>query len=360
MIEFQIRRNDLAIHRMVESNKPAAQKNEIVLKIDRFAFTANNLTYGVMGDQIGYWQFFPAADNASQRWGIIPVWGFADVIESNVEDIEVGERLFGYFPPANYLVCQPEGISELRFIDASAHRSQLPAGYNMYRRVKNEPGYKPELDNERMLLFPLHITSFCLWDCLKEHEWYGASQTLIISASSKTSIGLAYALEADNEAPSTIGLTSAGNLALVDAIGIYDQTLTYDDLERIDVNKPTVIVDMSGNAQLLAKLHALLADNMKHCINVGLTHWDESHSDEGINASRSEFFFAPGHIQKRIKDWGPSVFEQKTQQFLHETTLKCRSWLKINEIEGISGLENIYQKVCDGKIPADEGLIIKM
>ena len=38
---------------------------EAMIKVDRFGLTANNITYGVAGDMIGYWQFFPAEAN----WG---------------------------------------------------------------------------------------------------------------------------------------------------------------------------------------------------------------------------------------------------------------------------------------------------
>ena len=360
MSEFQIQKKHLAKARIIDTSLPTANEGEIVLKVDKFAFTANNLTYGVMGEQIGYWQFFPPQDNASGEWGIIPVWGFADVIESKAEGIPVGERLYGYFSPAAYVTMLPVGISSKRFIDGSEHRSALPAGYNMYRRVKAEPGYNPELDNERMLLFPLYLTSFCLWDYLQDRNWYGAKQCIIISASSKTSIGLAYALHADESAPPIIGLTSQRNLALVNKLGIYDSGLLYEYISRIDASIPSVIVDMSGNAPLLGALHKHLAENMRHCINVGLTHWEESHSDEAVNSQRSEFFFAPSHIQKRLQDWGPKVFEQKTTEFMFATTLKCRAWLKLTKLEGLKGLSEVYQDVCDGKIAPDEGLIIEL
>jgi hypothetical protein len=360
MSEFQIQKNHLAKARIIDTSLPAANAGEVVLKVDKFAFTANNLTYGVMGEQIGYWQFFPAQDNASGEWGIIPVWGFADVVESKTEGIEVGERLYGYFPPAAYVTMLPVGISSKRFIDGSAHRSALPAGYNMYRRVQAEPGYNPELDNERMLLYPLHLTSFCLWDCLQDQNWYGAKQCIIISASSKTSIGLAYALHADENAPPSIALTSKRNLALVNKMGIYDSALVYEEITSIDANIPTVIVDMSGNAPLLGALHQHLGENLRHCINVGLTHWQESHSDAAVNTERSEFFFAPSHIQKRLQDWGPKVFEQKTSEFMFATALQCREWLKLTKIDGLSGLTEVYQDVCDGNIAPDEGLIVEL
>ncbi|NRA84799.1 MAG: DUF2855 family protein [Gammaproteobacteria bacterium] len=31
-----------------------------VFEVDKFALTANNITYGMTGDTLGYWLFFPA------------------------------------------------------------------------------------------------------------------------------------------------------------------------------------------------------------------------------------------------------------------------------------------------------------
>jgi len=97
---------------------------------------------------------------------------------------------------------------------------------------------------------------------------------------------------------------------------------------------------------------------MKHCINVGLTHWDQSGATGGTISERSEFFFAPGHIQKRIKEWGAVGFEQKSQGFMRETAEKCRGWLQLREVEGLQGLADVYLDVCHGRVAADEGIVI--
>lgn len=364
MPEFQVRKNRFAESRLVDTpateQLPAIEAGEIVVRIDRFAFTANNITYAAAGDQLGYWQFFPPTGDDTEGWGLIPVWGFADVIASKVEAIPVGERLFGYFPPASHLKMVPVGVSGKRLIDGSAHRAKLPAGYNSYTRVAAETGYDPGMEDERMLLWPLHITSYCLWDMLQEQNWYGARQIVILSASSKTSIGLAYALAADESAPPSVALTSARNLKLVDTLGLYDQTLSYEALTAIDASLPTVVVDMSGNGQILGRLHTHLGDNMTRCINVGLTHWDEARPGDGVIAERSAFFFAPSHIQKRIKDWGPDGFAQKTADFMRDTALQSRQWLKLTRLDGLTGLAAVYADVCAGHNAADEGLIITL
>lgn len=358
--EFQTNKADLTQSRIVKASKATIKDGEILAKVDRFAFTANNITYAVMGDQLCYWQFFaPNGENADQ-WGIIPVWGFADVIESNSDDILVGERLFGYFPPANELVLSPIRVNSLSLMDGSDHRAHLPPSYNLYQRVNNEPGYNPAYDNLRMLLAVLHLTAYCLLDMLKSNNWYGAEQVIIISASSKTSIGLAYGLDEDKDAPTVIGLTSTHNLDFVNSLDTYDSVLSYDNLEQIDASRPTVIVDMSANFAVLSQLHSHLGDNMRFTSNVGLTHWEEPRQMKGIIKERSEQFFAPSYIQKLMKELGAEEFNKRTGQYIMQCAAKTSSWLNVKELDGIAGLSEVYKDVCKGNIPANEGLVVVM
>jgi len=364
MAEFQIRKDDFTKYRVVAAASTETSSEladgAIRVKIERFAFTANNITYAVTGDRLGYWQFFPPGGDDTDGWGMMPVWGFAEVVESNASNVPLGDRLFGYFPPANYLAITPTRVTDQRIIDGAPHRAKLPPAYNSYSRVNAEAGYDPSMDDLRMLLWPLHITSFCLWDALQEKNWYGARQVVIVSASSKTSIGLAYALDDDTSAPAAIAVTSKRNLEFVKKLELYEQSVTYETLSDIDATIPTVIVDMSGNREVLGRLHANLGDNMKRCINVGLTHWDDKKAGDGLITERSEIFFAPSHIQQRLQDWGPDGFAKKTSSFMHQTAAKSQSWLQLRKIDGLAGLAEVYDDVCAGRIAADQGLIIKL
>ena len=360
--QFQVQQKMFMKNRLVEMPADATelQEGEILVKIEKFGYSANNITYAAAGDVIGYWQFFPPYGKEVDGWGVIPVWGFAEVVESTVDDIVVGERLFGYFPPATHLKMKPTRVSQRGFIEGSEHRAELPAGYNRYTRVKHEKGYDPTFDRERMLLYPLYLTGYFLWDSLQENHWYDAKQIVILSASSKTSIGLAYALKADKNSPKVIGVTSQSNLEMVQSLGLYDHGITYDQIQEIDADTPTVIVDMSGNNKVMAALHTHLADNMKWTVKVGLTHWADTRPEEGVINARSKFFFAPSHIQKRLKEWSPAEFEQKTTTFLMETIAKSQKWLKFKKLDGLSELAKIHPDVCAGKIQPEQGLIVMM
>ena len=86
--------------------------------------------------------------------------------------------------------------------------------------MSGDVNYDNSLDDIRSLLFPLHITSFCICDALEDEAYFGADQIIIVSASSKTAIGVAQGLQEASNAPSIIGLTSQKNLDFVKNLGL--------------------------------------------------------------------------------------------------------------------------------------------
>ena len=126
---------------------------EVLFKIDKYAFTSNNVTYAVMGHRLKYWAFFPtAAPN-----GIVPVWGFADVVESKNEQVKVGERVYGYFPMSDYLIVQPGRINPFGFSDVVEHRKNLSPIYNFYARLAADPSFNEETKDYIPIIKPLFL-----------------------------------------------------------------------------------------------------------------------------------------------------------------------------------------------------------
>ena len=365
MSQFQTLKSNLTKSRIINEHFEAINKGEILVKIESFAFTANNVTYGVAGDTIGYWKFFPAAQNENNEWGCIPMWGFAEIIESNIHNLYVGERLFGYFPAADSLVLNPIKISDQSFSDGKKHRKDLPPVYNNYVRLSGEEGYDSSMDPIRALLFPLHITAFCLCDALEEEKYLGASQIIIISASSKTAIGLAQGLAASKSSPKIVGLTSLTNSKFVEDLHCYNEVISYNQLDKIDYSQSTLIVDMAGNREILGTLHAELAENMLKCLTVGMTHWDNKTTAEdalgqAMLRDRTEFFFAPAHIQKRAGDWGHKGYAQKTNDFMSASAQQSKNWMQVKMIAGLENFTDTYEEVVGGKINPNEGIIVNL
>jgi hypothetical protein len=363
--QLQTLKNDLSKTRIVQTKNPEIEAEEISVSIESFAFTSNNVTYGVAGNTIGYWQFFKAAEDANNEWGCIPVWGFAKIIKSNVDELIVGERLFGYFPPGDILNLKPIKVTNQGFADGKEHRKDLPAVYNNYLRLSGDANYDSSIDNIRSLLFPLHITSFCICDALQDDAYFGADQIIIVSASSKTAIGLAQGLKETSSALSIIGLTSQKNLGFVKNLGCYDEVITYDHLSNVNFNLKSVMVDMAGSREILGTLHGSLADNMLKCLTVGMTHWDnevtaEDALGQAMLRERTEFFFAPAHIQKRVTDWGYEGYNQKTNDFMKARSNQSIDWMQVKKINGLKNFISTYEKFVSGDINPNEGIIVEL
>ena len=365
MKQFQTLKSDLTQSRIIDIDSASIGYGEITVQVESYAFTSNNVTYGVAGDTIGYWKFFPTGNDINNEWGCIPMWGFAEITHSGIEDLNVGERLFGYFPAAESLILSPVKISTQSFSDGKEHRKDLPPVYNNYVRLNGDQNYDASMDAVRALLFPLHITAFCLCDSLAEDAYLEASQIIIVSASSKTAIGLAQGLDDAENAPKTIGLTSSGNTEFVKSLGCYDEVISYDELSNLDYSKGSVMVDMAGNREILGTLHKELGDNMLKCLTVGMTHWDnETTAEDALGQAmlrdRTEFFFAPAHIQKRIGDWGHDGYAEKTNLFMTARALQSKNWMQLKEIHGLENFTSTYKEMVAGKINPSEGIIVNL
>ena len=190
-VDFLVRRDDLRQSKFAPAT-PAASlaPGQVLLRIDQFAFTSNNVTYGAFGDAMSYWNFFPAAVG----WGRIPVWGFGSVIASQHEGVKTGERFYGYYPMSSHLVLEPARVTEAGFVDGAEHRKALHAVYNQYVNTATDPGYRADAEAQQMLLKPLFVTSFLIDDFLADNQFFGAKRVILSSASSKTAYGLAFCL----------------------------------------------------------------------------------------------------------------------------------------------------------------------
>ncbi|MEM7692683.1 MAG: DUF2855 family protein, partial [Pseudomonadota bacterium] len=298
-------------------------------------------------------QFFPAS---APEQGMIPVWGFADVIESNSAEVAVGERIYGYLPPASELVLKPMKVKGDSWFDASDHRQSLPPLYNRYLRLEPKSEEAKQREIGQALLGPLYMTGYLLYDMLKENQYFGAEQVVVVSASSKTSIGLAYALSQD-ESPTVVGLTSAGNKEFVAALGYYESVATYDALDGLE-DRPTVIVDMAGNGELVDQMKSRLGENLKYFVRVGITHWEQQSANPMDSNDNETFFFAPSYMLERSE--ASPGFAQIVQEFVANGAQESLAWMELKKLDGVQGLASVYDDMCAGKVSPKLGLICMM
>jgi NADPH:quinone reductase-like Zn-dependent oxidoreductase len=339
---------------IVERPVPTLQDGEVRVRIDDFALTANNVTYAHVGETIGYWKFYPE----SEDWGVVPVWGFAEVIESRCEGLSVGARFWGFLPMASHAVMQPGRISPRGFIDEAAHRSALPAVYNSYALTNNDPPTLAAIADARSLMFPLLTTSWLIADYLADNTWFGAEQVVISSASSKTGYGTAHFVGKTGADVRVAGLTSPGNIDFVMSLGVCDTVLAYSDVASLDPAVPTAYVDMSGDRAVLSAIHHHFGDALVASIAVGMTHQDPVGSVGPLPGSRPAFFFAPSQIAKRDGEWGAG--ETMRRAGAANAAFIAQLGDRLSVIRHNGGAE-IAEKWCEmvaGRTPPAQGLIL--
>ncbi|MEX2395345.1 MAG: DUF2855 family protein [Actinomycetota bacterium] len=339
---FQVGRDDLRTTRFAESEVEAGP-GQILLEVDRFALTANNITYAVFGDAMRYWDFFPAPEG----WGHVPVWGFADVVESHVDGIEVGERIYGYVPMTTHLVVEPTRVDHRSFMDGAEHRRPLPGAYQHYTRCASDDLYEAAREDNHAIFYPLFFTSFMCEDLLSDNDLFSADQVVIASASSKTALGIAF-LMSQKERAKVVALTSAGNADFCATTKYYDNVVTYDALTDLDPTTKTVFVDVAGSGTLLHDVHHHFRDSLVYSCIVGATHWEERSTQHDLPGAQPEFFFAPTQGAKRRREWGSDGVDQKVAEAWRAFLPSVDPWLEVRR-GGRADVERVYREVLEGQ-----------
>ncbi len=354
-MDFLVSKDDL--HRCIlsESPEPELQDGQALLAVDRFGLTSNNITYAMFGQAMSYWDFFPAEDG----WGRVPVWGFADVAESRLEDLPAGTRVFGYLPPSSHLIVNPARVDDHGFTDASPHRTKLPPAYNGYARTDTDPVYDADREDQQMLLRPLFFTSWLLDDFLAEAGFFGADAVVLSSASSKTASALAFLLS-KREGVEVVGLTSDRGADFTRGLEVYDHVISYGELDSLPHGR-AVYVDISGDAELRSGVHGHYGDQLAHSAEVGATHHDRmGEVPDSLPGPRPTFFFAPDRVSKRSADWGRDGLEKRLAEAWRPYVDWTDGWLQIVHAQGGEALRRTYLDLLDGRIDPAQAHVLTL
>ncbi|HUH73963.1 MAG TPA: DUF2855 family protein [Chitinophagales bacterium] len=62
MYQLIVNRKDFHDFRISKTTPESLEDGQILVKINQFAFTSNNITYAAVGEKVGYWNFFPVSE----------------------------------------------------------------------------------------------------------------------------------------------------------------------------------------------------------------------------------------------------------------------------------------------------------
>jgi Protein of unknown function (DUF2855) len=343
--DFLVKRDDLRECRIAESEAPELEPGQVLLRVDSFGLTANNITYAVLGQIMSYWNFFPAEEG----WGRVPMWGFAQVEQSEAQGVDPGVRLYGYLPPSSHLVVTPVNAGADGFVDGSPQRAELPATYQRYAATDADPFYEAGTEDLQMLLRPLFFTSFLIDDQLVDEGLAARGPIVISSASSKTAIAAAFLL-AQREGVELVGLTSARSASFVEGLGVYGRTVTYDAIASLE-RGPATFVDIAGDGNVRTAVHSHYGDELLHSMTVGVTHWEELGAGESeLPGPPPTVFFAPDRLAKRSEDWGRLELQRRAAEAWRPFCEWVGGWLEVVHERGFDALQRVYLDVLEGRV----------
>jgi hypothetical protein len=355
MSDFFVNRQDLRDCRIAESEAPEPASGQALLRVESFGLTANNVTYAVFGKIMSYWDFFAAPDG----WGRVPMWGFAEVQQSEAEGVEHGVRVYGYLPPSSHLLVTPTHAGSHGFLDGSPHRASLPSAYHSYLACSTDPFYQADTEDLQMLLRPLFFTSFLIDDQLFDDGLSERGPIVISSASSKTAIATAFLLS-QRDAVELVGLTSAQNAKFVEDLGVYGRTITYEEIDSLP-RGPATFVDIAGDGEVRLAIHTHYGDELIHSMVVGVTHWEELGAGAGeLPGPPPTLFFAPDRLTKRAEDWGAAGLQRRVSDTWHPFCQWARGWLEILHGTGFEAVQSAYLDVLEGRVDPKSAHVLSL
>ena len=357
-VTLQVNRGSHGETRVVEAEMPPLAPGQVRFRVERFALTANTVTYATTGDMLGYWDFFPTGEPG---WGCVPAMGWAEVVESRHPDVPTGGRYYGWYPMARYVDMTVTPTTDgLR--DEGPHRAAHAPVYRAYTATTRDTLYQAGTDAEdrHALLRGLFLTGWLAEDYFADNDWFGARRVLVLSASSKTAIGFAHCADA-RAGIEVIGVTSARNHAFTHALGCYDEVVTYDD----------VAADPAQARRSWRSTWPAAGPCWRRCTRTSATscgiRWPSAaaitkrrHACPACPGPKPAFFFAPTQVKKRVQDWGPRGYQERVVAALGGFVDWSRTWLRVQHSHGAAAAQATWSEVHAGRVAADVGHIVSL
>lgn len=352
--QFRIDRTDIRRAELVEVEPRPLEDGDVEVRLRRFALTANNMTYALLGNGYvasvaapGYFEYFPTTEGK----GLLPVWGIAEVSASRCDDLAVGVPLYGFLPLASHWVLSPGAVEAHSFRDETARRSELPAVYNHYTLVGETGDFEPRDSHLWVVFRPLLRTGYLIADALRSQAYHSAARVLFLSASSKTAMITAHCLRRMQGCPRLIAATSKRNAAFVTDTGLYDDVLEYRELDALDAEGgSTAIIDLAADGELTKRLRARLGDALCHYLIVGKSHWNAPAPERHVGDPAPEFFFAPAAIAERVRDWGLAEVRRRFAAAWSSFLPEARRFVEVHIGHGRYVVPDLYEALREGRL----------
>lgn len=331
VLEF-LRDDPLRTTRVVPDAVPAPGPGELLLEVERYTLTSNNVTYARLGDVRGYWTPFPAGERG---WGRVPAWGIARVVDGDRALAAAGQRFLGYVPMATHVLVRAEAVPH-------GLRATAPERAGMDPLYRDLLGVPAGVDDTGLAVLPGLPAAAHLAD-----ELQGAAQVVVSSASSRTAITTAVLLR--RAGVRVVGLTSASRTGDAARAEVYDAILDYDHAGAVPSAPGTVYVDVAGRPRVTLAVYRALGSHLVRSLRVGATQPDDE-APVGLPEPAPEQFNVGGRrveVARRIGEDGLIAFEQRVRDPL---LAWAAAHLEPERVHGLEEARKAWERTWRGEV----------
>lgn len=410
-----ISKANIAEHNVVElptSSPEALKDGHVRVRTVIIGLTANNLSYAQLGTMRAWWDAYPvpaslpAPYNDQQQYGIVPAWGYGEVLESKVAGIEAGMLLWGFWPtsslPIDLELVPADAFGH--FVEVSKQRQTL---MNLYQRYTlRDPSMRlKSLDNSATEHMAFEAACRPIWEAgyllnkanfgdppahpLGEGEWSNSDADLSsavvisLSASGKTARGFTDGLINNRPASAKplglLGITSVSGKEVIPQAPFPTRSTSYEDmistetLDWIAGQKPKklVITDFGGRNNALARLLDGIEKYFKNSVEVvviGVGGDPSLHTQEQLGQWAQRNMSLANRVQMNtsgirdalMKAMGAKVYfnDQGSawEKFVSSESAKDMKLEMHRGVKGDDGFEGGWTRACEGKLLGDVAL----
>jgi hypothetical protein len=387
------------------SSLPPLQDDRIRVRTTIIGLTVNTQSYARLGDLFHWWdtypvpQKLPAPYKDQARFGIVPAWGYGEVLESKVPGISNGELIWGFWPTSSLpvdLKLVPADVAD-HWIETSESRSTLMKLYNRYI-IPDSKLRVQSLDDAKWTQMAWE-GALTVWQAgyllnryifgrqqihpLGNGEWsekdadLSTAVVIALSASGKTARGFLHEIinhrSAEDNPLGLLSITSAPTSDFIPKASFPTKTVSYEQanssesLDWIAKQNPTkvVIVDFGGRGNSLLNLLDALKTLNVEVIVIGVGGAADALTPKDVGAWAQKTTTLSNRVKmntSRVRDAAMEKFgaepyfrgfDDAWQDFVKSSGVKD---LKLEMGEGVAGkdgFEGGWSAFCKGTVPID-------
>ncbi|KAF2098455.1 hypothetical protein NA57DRAFT_75700 [Rhizodiscina lignyota] len=420
-----LEKKDYTKQHIVEFNEPLPPlaPSSVRVQTSLISLTTNNITYARLGHvpMFNWWDASPlpfkeGEYSNSEKYGRVNAWGIGTVIESTAEFVPVGTKLFGYHPIGTLPADKVVKISELPGMidDISEHRKSLFPGYNQYYILGERDANSDKAQAYFSLFCVFFETSYHInrlsfsWEpsvgavnplglevpppldtWTKERADLKRAVVVILSASGKTALSLAYALRflrPESERPRAVfAVGSEASRSFTESTKLYDGVLNYD-LAKSDSSQVAeklglsaqdkiVLVDFGGRGDSFELWRESLRSISNNVPAIRMAESVPEHVQDidEVNASFGSMLDAAKDTYVGnafgMRNAGMALLGTKTymtdfrnafEGFMESHCVQCVKPMWGEGTSGATGVEGGWTKLTSGHVDPASGLVFRL